>query len=176
LSTNDLRFEAARILEDLRVSASELGYRAQALFAESLARMGATINAVARAGHPDVTAQICGRLIRIQVKATRQRSFSLSTEDLEGIRPRFPQEDGYLAILDLAPPLAWTCIHYARVRVLVGRAVSLAMVKSMEDAPFSSQCTDSCVQLLIEHRASIEAFTFSLLRKRALNEDKSSGF
>lgn len=137
--------------------------------------MGATIDAVARAGHPDVTAQIGGRLLRIQVKATRHYSFSLAAEDLEGIRPRFPQEDGYLAVLDLAPPLTWTCVPYLQVRVLVGRPVPLAMLKSMEDALFSSQCTDNCVQLLIEHRASIEAFTFSLLRKRALSEGRAGG-
>ncbi len=168
MNTDDLRFEAARILNDLNVSPSELGYRAQALFAETLARMGATIDAVARSGHPDVTAQIRDRLLRVQVKATRHYSFSLAAEDLEGIRPRFPTEDGYLAVLDLAPPLTWTCIPYARVRALVGRPVPLAMLKSMEDASFSLQCTDRCVQLLIEHRASVEAFTFSLLRKRAL--------
>lgn len=175
MSTDDLRFEAARILNDLNVSPSELGYRVQALFAETLARMGATIHAVARTGHPDVTAQIGGRLLRIQVKATRHYSFSLAAEDLEGIRPRFPQEEGYLAVLAVAPPLTWTCIRYARVRVLMGRPVPLAMLKSMEDAPFSSECTDSCVQLLIEHRASIEAFTFSLLRKRTLSEGRTEG-
>lgn len=173
MNTDDQPFEAARILKDLDVSASELGYRAQALFAETLARMGATIDAVARAGHPDVTAQIGGRLLRVQVKATRQYSFSLTAEDLKGIRPRSPQEDGYLAVLDLAPPLTWTCVRYVHLRALLGRQVPLAMLKSMADAPFSSQCTGSCVQLLIEHRASIEAFTFSLLRKRALWEGKA---
>lgn len=173
MNTDDLRFEAARILGDLNVSPSELGYRAQALFAETLARMGATIDAVARAGHPDVTAQIGGCLLRIQVKATRHYSFSLAAKDLEGIRPRFPQEEGYLAVLDLAPPLTWTCIRYARARMLVGRPVPLAMLKSMEDAQFSLECTVTCAQLLIEHRASIEAFTFSLLRKRALCDGRN---
>lgn len=175
MNTDDQPFEAARILSDLNVSPSELGYRAQALFAETLVRMGATIDSVARAGHPDVTAQVGGRLLRFQVKATRYYSFSLTAEDLKGIRPRFSQEDGYLAVLDLAPPLTWTCVRYAHLRVIVGRQVPLAMLKSMADGPFSSQCTDSCVQLLIEHRASIEAFTFSLLRKRALCESRAEG-
>jgi len=170
LNTDDARFEAARILGNLNVSASEFGYRAQALFAETLARMGAGIDTVARAGHPDVTARIGGRVLRIQVKATRQRSFGLDAEDVEGIRPLTPREDGYLAMLDLGPPMTWICVRHARARVLVGRTAPLAMLKSMEDAQFSSQCTDTCVQLLIEHRASIEAFTFSLVRKRALAE------
>jgi len=114
-------------------------------------------------------------LAATHVKVTRHYSFSLVAEDLEGIRPRFPKEDGYLAVLDLAPPLTRICIRYARVRVLVGRPVPLAMLKSMKDAPFSSQCTDSCAQLLIEHRDSIETFTFSLLRKRALCEGRAEG-
>ena len=172
---DDLPFEAARILGILQVSPSELGYRVQALFAETLAQLGATIDDVARVGHPDVKAQIAGRSLRIQVKSTRSTSFVLDIEDLEGIRPRSPQEDGYLAVLDLAPPITWTCIRYVHARGLVGRTVPLAMIKSMADVSFSSQCTDRCVQLLVENRASIEAFTFSLLRKRALSEGWPAG-
>lgn len=175
MNTNDARFEAARILGNLSVSASEFGYRAQALFAETLARMGAGIDAVARVGHPDVAARIGGRLLRIQVKATRQRSFILQTEDVEGIRPLSSQEDGYLAVLDLGPPMTWVCVRHARAQVLVGRTVPLAMLKSMEDPQFSSQCTDTCAELLIEHQASIEAFTFALVRKRALVEGAVEG-
>ena len=158
MSTDDLRFEAARILNDLNISPSELGYRAQALFAETLARMGATIDAVARTGHPDVTAQIGGRLLRIQVKATRTTP-SASLRRTWKVSARGSPRGKLPGDLAVAPPLTWTCIRYARVRVLIGRPVPLAMLKSMEDAPFSSECTDSCVQLLIEHRASIEAFT-----------------
>jgi hypothetical protein len=175
LSTDDLRFESARILGTLQVSPSELGYRVQALFAETLARMGAVINAIARSGHPDVMAQIAGRVLRIQVKSTRSSHFGLDIEDLEGIRPRSAEEEGYLAVLDLAPPMTWTCVRYLHARGLVGRTVPLAMIKSMADASFSSQCTDCCVQLLIENRASIEAFTFSLLRKRALSAERPEG-
>jgi hypothetical protein len=170
LNTNDDRFEAARILGNLSVTASELGYRAQALFAETLVRMGAGIDAVARVGHPDVAARIGGRLLRIQVKATRQRSFILKADDLDGIRPLSSQEDGYLAVLDLGPPMKWICVRHARAQVLVGRTVPLAMLKSMEELQFSSQCTDACAELLIEHHASVEAFTFALVRKRALVE------
>jgi hypothetical protein len=173
LNTNEARFEAARILGDLKVSASELGYRAQALLAETLALMGAGIDAVRRAGHPDVIGRIGGRVLRIQVKATRQPSFCLDAEDVEGIRPQSLQEDGYLAVLDLRSPMTWICVRYARARALVGRMVPLAMLKSMEDAQFSAQCTETCAQLLIEHRNSVEAFTFSLLRKRALVEGAS---
>ena len=48
MNTDDARFEAARILGNLGVSASELGYRAQALLAETLALMGG--NALLRKG------------------------------------------------------------------------------------------------------------------------------
>lgn len=168
MSKDEARFEAAQILGTVRVSASEFGYRAQALFAETLRRMGAGIDEVARAGHPDVLARIGGRLLRIQVKATGQRSFTLGAADLEGIRPRSSQEEGYLAVLDLGPPIAWTCIPHARASVLVGRTVPLAMVKTMDDERLSSQCTDAFVGLVIEHRTSIEAFSFALVRKRAL--------
>jgi hypothetical protein len=132
--------------------------------------MGMGIDTVARVGHPDVTARIGGRVLRIQVKATRQPSFSVDAQDVEGIRPQSPREDGYLAVLELRPPMTWICVPYARAQVLVRRKVSLAMLKSMENAQFSAQCTENCAQLLIKHQGSIEAFTFSLLRKRALAE------
>jgi len=175
LSTDDAGFKAARILDRLEVSASELGYRAQALLAEILALMGAGIEAVARAGHPDVTARMGGRLLRIQVKATRQSSFTLDAADLEGIRPQAPHEDGYLAILDLRSPLRWMLIRHARAQALVERSTPMAWLKAMEDATFSAQCTTFCAQMVIEHEESVEAFTFSLLRKRALAEGGAVG-
>lgn len=168
MSWDDAPFEAARILGTLRVTASELGYRVQALLAETLARMGAGIDSVARAGHPDVLARIGGRVLRVQVKATGQRSFTVGVEDLDGIRPRSTDEAGYLAILDLGPPVAWTCVAHGRALVLVGRTVPLAMLKTMDDVELSSQCTRTFVDLVLEHQASIEAFTFSLVRRRAL--------
>jgi len=137
--------------------------------------MGAGIDAVARAGHPDVTARMGGRLLRIQVKATRQPSFRFDEADLEGIRPQAPHEDGYLAVLDLRSPLRWMLIHHARARTLVRRTVPMALLKAMEDAPFSAQCTAFCARMVIEHEESIEAFTFSLLRKRALAEGGAIG-
>ena len=172
MRTDESRFEAERILRTLRVNASEFGYRAQALFAETLARMGAVIDEVARVGHPDVMARIRGRGIRIQVKYTGQCSFTLDADDLEGIRPRSEQEDGYLAVLDLGPPVAWTCVPHSRARELVGRSVPLAMLKAMDDTLFSSECTDVFVELVIEHRTSIDAFTFSLVRRRALADGR----
>jgi len=48
------------------------------------------------------------------------------------------------------------------------RAVPLAMLKTMDDAAFSLQCTSAFVDLVVEHRDSIEAFTFSLMSRRAL--------
>jgi hypothetical protein len=173
LNTDDVRFDAARLLDNLKVSAPELGYRVQALLAETLTRLGATIDAIARTGHPDVTARMGGRLLRVQVKVTRLRAFTLETEDFEGIRPRSPEDEGYLALLDLGPPVTWTCIRYARARVLVGRTVPLAMLKSMDDAQFSSQCTAASAELLVLYGGSIESFTFSLLRRRALAEEKA---
>jgi hypothetical protein len=130
--------------------------------------MGAGIDSVARAGHPDVICRVSGRLLRIQVKATGQSRFCLNAEDLEGIRPKSLDEDGYLAILDLQPPMTWICVRHLRARLLVDRTVPLAMLKSMADAQFSTQCNDVCARLVIEHQHSIEAFTFSLLRRRRL--------
>jgi hypothetical protein len=172
LNTDDAQFEAARILDKLSVSASELGYRVQALFAETLVRMGAGIDTVARVGHPDVMARIRDRLLRVQVKVTRQRSFRLDADDLEGIRPMSSREDGYLAVLSLGPPMRWICVRHTCAEYLVGRTVPLAMLSSMKDAEFSSQCTDNCVEILMERRDSIEAFTFALARKRVLVEGR----
>ena len=160
----DGSFEAALVLSGLKVSASELGYRAQALFAETLVRMGGAIESIARVGHPDVIARISGNRLRVQVKSTTQHSFTLGAEDLDGIRPRAREESGYLAVLDLGPPIAWICVAYDQARSLLDHPVPLAMLDAMADVTFSTQCTDAFVDIVLEHRNSIEAFTFSLVR------------
>jgi hypothetical protein len=165
-------FAAASILKELQLSASEFGYRAQALFAETLVRLGARVENIARVGHPDVLARLDGRRLRVQVKSTTQQAFTLEIEDLDGIRPRAREEEGYLAVLDCGPPLAWICVTHARASVLLGRLVPLSMLGAMADATFSSQCTDAFVEIILEHRDSIEAYTFSLVSRRALTESR----
>lgn len=167
MSSGDAAFEAATVVRTLLVTASEFGYRAQALFAESLAQIGFGIDSVNSVGHPDILGWIEGRVLRIQVKSTGQRSFTLSAEDLEGVRPRTGQERGYIALLDLGPPLAWVCVPYDRARILVGRTVPIAMLKAMDDATFSAQCTKPFVETILARRESIEAYTFALIRKGA---------
>ncbi len=124
-------------MDNLSVSPSELGYRVQALFAETLAQMGAGIDSVARVGHPDVTARMGGRVLLIQVKATRQRSFGLAAEDAEGIRPRSPDEDGYLALLALGPPITWICVRY---EPLLGFAYAMSVCECWWGARYLLRC------------------------------------
>ncbi len=168
LSTVDAAYEAAKGLDELGLNPSEFGYRMQAMLAETLAVMGGGIDAVERVGHPDILVRMGGKTLRIQSKATGQRRFTLSKEDLDGIRPRTGDEEGYLAILDRGPPVAWTCVRYAKAQSILNRNVPLAMLKTMDDAYFSSQCTAAFLDLVNANRSSLEAFTFALLSKRAI--------
>jgi len=168
LSGGDSAFEAAKILADLGVSASEMGYRAQALLAATLARMPGGIEVVARTGHPDIIARVAGRLFWIQAKATAQSTFRLSADDLAGIRSRSGEEEGYLAVLDLGPPVAWIFVPHARAVRLVDRTVPLAMLRTMQDRQLSLECSSVFVELVLERPESIEAHTFGLMRRRAL--------
>ena len=165
-STADAAFEATKALEELGLTPSEFGYRMQAMLAETLATMGGGVDDVARVGHPDILVRMGGKTLRIQSKATGQREFTLSKEDLDGICPRSNEEEGYLAVLDRGPPIAWTCVRYAKARSVLDRRVPLTMLKAMDDAHFSRQCTQAFVELVNEHRLSLEAFTFALLCKR----------
>ena len=165
-------FKVSHVLGGLAISASELGYRAQALFAETLARLGAIVDDVARTGHPDVTARLLDATLRIQVKATSQSTFAIAAADLEGIRPRSTGEQGYLAILDLGAPVRWSLIEYARARVLLDQVVPLAMIKVMSNRSFSQECTRAFVDMVLENEASIAAFTFALVRKRTLDDSR----
>jgi hypothetical protein len=164
------RYEAARCLSELRLTPSEFGYRMQAMFAETISILGGGIRNVARVGHPDILAYVHGRTLRIQTKATGLRSFTLEKKDLEGIRPRSTEEEGYLAVMDRGPPFWWICVPFAKAEALVDREVTLAMLRSMEDASFSRECTDAFVELVAINRDSLEAFTFSFVSKRAMSE------
>jgi len=75
-------------------------------------------------------------------------------------------------VLDLRPPTAWICVPYARAAVLVGRTVPLTMLRTMEDLHLSTECSSVFVQLVLEHRESMEALTFGLVRRRTLGDSR----
>jgi hypothetical protein len=168
LSKPDALFQAADILGTLDVTASELGYRVQAMLGATLKYLPGVVDVVAATGHPDLVARTRGRTFRLQVKVTRQRSFCLERADLDGIRPTSADDEGYIALLDMGPPLTWIWVPYLRATVLVGRPVPLAMLRSMEDQVLSSQCSEVFAELVLEYRDRLEALTYSLVRRRAL--------
>jgi len=90
---------------------------------ETLARIGAGVDAVARVGHPDVTARIGGRALRIQSKY-RQRP-SPSAQRI-GRHPSSCERRGrLLAVLRTRPADRMDVRTHAQAQALVGRTVPL---------------------------------------------------
>lgn len=169
MSTDSAR--VATILLRLRdeVGAIEFGYRAQGLFAHVLKQIGASVVDVRNQGHPDIIVLLEGRLTRIEVEITSigQRYHVLKADDAEGVAPTNPNEQGYLAVLDIAEPVRWAPIEYSRFRHRLGRQ-PLATLHALADRELASACNDAFAEIIIADAERLAALTFHLLCQRVL--------
>lgn len=171
---NEECFRIGRILNHLgqSIGESEFGYRAQALFAHVLLRLGGVIVEIKAQGHPDIIAGMSRQTLLIQVKSIlpsrRHRRYTLGTQDLEGIHPPDLGYQGLLALLDCAPPVSWIVVDYHRLCKLGRNPVSLVTLRAMADRQLSLRCTEEFVKLISIHGERLGNLTFHVLRSRAL--------
>ena len=161
----------AATLRSLRndVGDIEFGYRAQGLFAHVLDRIGGSVVEVNNRGHPDIIAWLDGRLTRVEVEvaSTGERSHVIKADDAEAVTPTGQDEQGYLAVLDIAEPVRWAPIEYARMRSRLGRQ-PLATLHALAQRDLARACNDAFAEMIIAEAKRLRALTFSLLRQRVL--------
>ena len=172
-STNEL-FQAGDLLDDLRrdIGSSEFGYRIQGLFAHVLICKGGKIIDIKPQGHPDIAAELGKRKLLLQVKAVHakisRQGFTISPEDLQGIKPINKDETGYLAILECAAPVSWTLLDYSRMARQKLKPLNMVALRAMADAPLSAECTEEFVRIIIRNRGRLRDLGFHILCCRAL--------
>ena len=169
MSTDTAR--VAAVLRRLReeVGNVEFGYRAQGLFAHVLKQIGASVVDVRNQGHPDIIARLAGRLTRIEVEAAAlgERYHVIKPDDAEGVAPTNRNEQGYLAVLDIAEPVRWAPIEFSRFRHRLGRQ-PLATLHALADRRLARACNDAFAEIIITDAKRLPALTYHLLCQRVL--------
>ena len=147
----------------------EFGYRAQGLFAHVLKRIGASVVDVKHQGHPDIIVLLGGRLTRIEVEIASmgERYHVIKADDAEAVAPTERNEQGYLAVLDIAEPVRWALIEYSRIRRRLGRW-PLATLHALSHRELGRACNAAFAEIIIADAERLPALTFQLLRQRVL--------
>ena len=161
----------AAILHRLRADVGdiEFGYRAQGLFAHVLKQVGASVVEVKSNGHPDITALLGGRLTRIEVEIASMgdRYHVIKSDDAEAVAPTERNEQGYLAVLDIAEPVRWAPIEHSRIRGRLGRR-PLTTLHALADRELARACNDAFAEIISANAERLPALTFHLLCQRVL--------
>ena len=159
------------ILRRLRTEVGdiEFGYRAQGLFALVLKMIGASVVDVKNQGHPDIIVLLEGRRTRVEVEiaSARERYHVIKADDAQAVAPDESNEQGYLAVLDIATPVRWAPIEYSRFRHRLGRQ-PLATLHAIAHRELARACNDAFAEIIIADAERLPALTFHLLRQRIL--------
>ena len=161
----------AAILRRLRAKVGdiEFGYRAQGLFAHVLKQIGASVVEVRSQGHPDIIVLLWGRLTKVEVEiaSMREKYHVIKADDAEAVAPTERNEQGYLAVLDIAEPVRWAPIEHSRIRRRLGRQ-PLATLHALAHRELARECNDAFVEMIIADAERLPALTFHLLCQRVL--------
>ena len=164
----------AAILRGLRaeVGDGEFGFRAQGLFAHVLKLIGASVVEVKNNGHPDIIVQLEGRLTRVEVEIAPmgERYHVIKADDVQAVAPIERNEQGYLAVLDIAEPVRWAPMEYSRIRCRLGRQ-PLATLHALVDRKLARDCNDAFAEFINANAERLPALTFRLLCQRVLRRN-----
>ena len=174
LSAPTDRARVSAILRRLRAEVGdiEFGYRAQGLFAHVLKQIGASVVEVKHQGNPDITVLLGGRLTRVEVEIASmgERYHVIKADDAEAIAPTERDEQGYLAVLDIAEAVRWAPIAYSGIRRRLGRQ-PLATLHALAHWELARVCNDAFAEITIANAERLQALTFHLLRQRVLRRN-----
>jgi len=165
-------YRVYKILNKLRedVGDSEFGYRVQGLFAATLVCLDMKILEIKPQGHPDVIGMKENEIIKFEVEAIlgKSRERIVNREDIEAIEPHNKNEKGYIAVLYCRFPPEWLLIDYNRLKRHVSERISITTMKCLSDKEFSNEFTECFYKLILFNATRLSAFTFRLLRNKAL--------
>lgn len=167
MSTDPENIAAVLLRLRAEVGPIEFGYRAQALFAHVLKQIGASVVDIRSQGHPDIIVRLDGRLTRIEVEVASlaERYHVIKADDAGGVAPINHDEQGYLAVLDIAEPVRWAPIEYARFRRRLGRQ-PLATLHALAHRDLARACNDAFAEIVMADAERLLALTFHLLCER----------
>ena len=164
------RPDASECIERIRssISPGEFGYKIQALAAHILLRLGYRIEAVNRAGHPDIVAIGGGREFRFEVEAEAfgPRPRQLTAADFASLTEA-PNISGYYALAISCPKPYWVLVP-ASILACRTRPAPNILLEALSDKEYSAEWTREYVGLLQEACRQVRLASFSDLCEMAL--------
>ena len=164
------RPDASECIERIRsgISAVEFGYKIQALASHVLLRLGYRIEAVNRAGHPDIVAIRGGREFRFEVEAEAfgPRPRQLTDADFASLIET-PNIVGYYALAISCPKPCWILVPASKL-VCRTRPSANMLLEALSDKEYSAEWTREYVGLLQNACRQIRLASFSNLCEMAL--------
>ena len=168
------RPDAIECIERIRsgISAVEFGYKIQALAAHVLLRLDYRIEAVNRAGHPDIVAIRGEREFRFEVEAEAfgPRPRQLTAADFASLIET-PNIVGYYALTISFPKPYWVLVP-ASILACRTRPSANMLLEALSDKEYSAEWTREYVGLLQDACRQISLASFSDLCKMALGGQK----
>ena len=149
------------------ISATEFGYKIQALAAHVLLRLGCEITAINQFGHPDIIAINDGKELHIEVEAEvgNPRLRQLTEADFQSLL-NIRNVTGYYALAISVPKPYWIV---APVKDIVGRQpIPNILMEALSDAVFSEEWTREYVAMLRDKCQLIKMASFRTLSAMAL--------
>ena len=150
------------------VTATEFGYKIQALAGHVLLRLGYRIEALNRAGHPDIIAMKQGKEYRFEVEAEvgRPHPRKLSDEDFASLLG-VPDGFGYYALAVISPAPHWILVRASKL-VNRKRSSSKPLLNALSDKTYSAEWTAEYRHLLNVSCRRIKWASFNQLSELAL--------
>ena len=160
---------AAHCIDDLRLSlsASEFGYRMQAVAAHILLRLNYEVQDIRRSGHPDIIATrgVDEYRFEIEAEVVGRRARQLKRADFESLLD-VTGAAGYFALAIGSPRPRWVVVPADR---LVNRKPCRTLLLDvLSDIGFSHAWTHEYINLLNDHCRRIRRASFRSLCDRAL--------
>ena len=168
-------YDAARMLANLR---QEVGFRTyglvvQALFAQTLKKLGGVVLEINNPGHPDILMILGGLRYNIEVEAASSKTLPRQLErgDLDVLLVNSEDERGYYCVLDSGPPISWLCVDVASLGKRVYGELRISLLMSYSNRDFSSDCTIEFSNLVISQARALNLLTYEQLRREALSSN-----
>ena|SRR2546426_2534326 len=140
-----------------KLGSPEFGLITQAVLAACFRSLGASMEEMKQAGHPDMEFDFQNRHWRVEVEFAHpsKGDYEVKEEDVQATRPLSEIDVGYLAILDCSYPVNWRLID-TRKMLLEGLGVySLSKLRSLSEVELSKTCTEWSIKFFAEHEEEI---------------------
>ena len=151
-----------------RISASEFGYKIQALAGHVLLGLGHSIVEIKQKGHPDLVSVKDGQEFRFEVEAEvvgRKRRM-LTPSDFEGLIDT--GVEGYFALAVSFPRPFWVLVPASRLAHRKSPA-GTTLLKALSNKEFSFEWTNEYVSLISRSLRDVVDRSFDQLVQRALD-------